>query len=175
MLLAIMFCLVGCASSNKMVVYKSSAENRNITRTVYGNYFEGQDALSEGDLKVYLRADMIDKSDPLYGLKASMGALGPDDLYAEADISITFSNNSREIYDISLWEFYVWDDDLMGKRYDPIDYEQVSFTLLPNRTKIITINKHEIGHYCEKIFIKFSYKINDIEGQKSLVVDRVVL
>jgi hypothetical protein len=158
-----------------MVVYESSPESRKISRTVYGNYFELKTDIFDGKIGVHIRADMIDKSDPLYGLKASMGALGPDDLYADADISITFSNNSKEIYDIYLWDFYIWDDDLMGKRYDPIDYPEVNFSLLPNRNKTIEINKYEIGHYCQKVFIKFNYKINDLEGQKSLEIDRVEL
>jgi len=166
------FSFSGCSASNKMVVYKSSPESCRMSRTVYDNYFEGKTDIFDNKINVYIKADMIKKNNPFYGLQAAMGALSSEDLYADADIVISFTNTSKEIFDIRLWDFYVWDDDLMGKRYDPIDYPQVSFSLLPNRNKTIEINKYEIGHYCEILYLKINFEVNGEVSQQSFEVPR---
>jgi hypothetical protein len=172
--LLLIFILSGC-SSNKMVVYRSSPESKKMSKTVYENYFKYSGYIYDDKLKIDIRANMIEKHEAFYGLKAAIGALGPDDMYADADISITLTNTSEEVLDIELWDFYIWDDDLMGKRYEPIDHPKQSFLLAPKRFKVIKVNQYEIGHYCEKIFIKFHYEIDNKKTEKLFEVERVQL
>lgn len=173
-LLVLIFIFSGC-SSNKMVVYRSSPKSRKMSKSVYDNYFTFSGYIYNEKIKVDINADMIEKHEAFYGLKAAVGALGPDDMYANADISITLTNTSKEVIGIEIWDFYIWDDDLMGKRYEPIDYPRQSFLLAPARSKVITVNQYEIGHYCEKIFIKFYYEIDNEKTEKLFEADRVQL
>lgn len=103
--IACLWTLSACSSTTLIETTYDSSTNEHSTR-VYTKYYDAGDWLVPDQLGASVAADHMKRRVPIvYGVQRSMGALGPDDSYARAKITIylwNFTDSSKEVSDIQL-------------------------------------------------------------------------